>query len=208
MKYPTNCPNCGYLITYLPDSRMIGCSRCGTIIDPLDNWENEKTHDNMIALSGEHIRAGNWDEAISLLTPLSSLVHPADKRVYEFILTAATEDFTAFDISEEKRKLAMKSWDSLDRLNGITSKMIDYSLSKYNTMADQTERITSFVYFFLFTSAVLAVLAAICFVTSHYIMMFLFILGVSGSLGLAGFMFLGGGTGYYGTWSAKNNPFN
>lgn len=207
MRYPTNCPNCNQLIGYDETRLVIGCKYCGTTIDSLDTWDNEHQHAKMIALSGEHIKAGNWNEAIGLLSPISSM-HPSDERIYTYLLTATTKDFSDLDVSEPNRSLARRAWDSLVRLNGgtATPEMNAYSKELFDKQINDLERDSSLTSSFLFGSVCVGILAAICFVLHLYVLTFLMICGVGCCLGLAGLIFLGS-CSPINDWKPNKNPF-
>ncbi len=208
INHSIKCPYCGGLGGYSSIDRNVSCAFCGHVFDALNIWENMKEHDDKMFLAGEHIKAGNWDEVIKVLTPISSLKYPADQRIYIYLLTAATKGFTDYELLDySKRRLAADSWDNLSNLNSITSEMKCYSREKYCREHNQVQNATSRILLWFVIAAIAAIIAAICFVTASYSLTFIFVNGVIGCLIIAALTYAGNIASVNANWNINQNPF-
>ena len=208
MGYPAHCTDCGGLVVYDSSIRAIACRSCGRIYDPLNTWDNQKIHDDMIYLAGEHVKAGNWDEALGLVTHLSTLKHPGDPRIYSYTLIAATKGFSDPDtLDYTKRKLASEAWDKLVRLKSITPEMVVYGQNHYAKRQAEKDYGISRILLWLFLAALSSIIAAIFFVTSQYYYTALFISGVIVSFVMALLKFINSISCHNDSWYANRNPF-
>ena len=139
------------------------CRICGAVYDPQSDQFN-RTYN----LAMGHLLAGNWDQVISMLQPLS-YQYPVEKKLHEAILRAATRDFTDIDMNDaSKRSTASASWDRLVRLNGVTGGMISYSQRRYERHMVELRSRKNNMLVWLFSASFCAFVTAILFNTSHY----------------------------------------
>ena len=186
------CPRCGRTDTYYDHSkRALRCAGCGYEVNRSVKDEEQMKLDNAVYLAAEHNRVGHWDEAIRLLTPLT-LQHPSDTRIYHAIVVAATKGFSDPDmLDSNRRKTAAEAWDSLLRLNAVTSDMNDYRRSIMLKKQSRSQAKTMHIIGWLFLAAFVSIIAAIFFVTAHYFLTFLMSAGVIGCIVMAFLVFVG-----------------
>lgn len=100
---------------------------CGHGVDDRQQQQERAEYQRAVASARSHISVGNWQTAISLLSPLMQN-NPTDTTLYSLTLRAATRDYTDFDMEASSlRSTAHNCWDKLTRLGGIDGNMIRYS---------------------------------------------------------------------------------
>lgn len=159
------CSRCGGTAFHYNRSRMrMECSSCGTPLSDNRQQEQQMQFDRTYAQAMSHILAGNWNQAISLLTPLLNQ-YPTEKKLYLAILQAATADFQDLDMTDpSRRSTACRTWDKLVRLNQVTPEMIRYGRARREAcraqLAHQRKQVlTSLFCIVLFSTLGLAALS-------------------------------------------------
>lgn len=120
------CPRCGGRIYQYDGMRIQNrCRSCGYRVD------------DTLARAGDHLRAGNWNQAVSLLLSLTR-EQPADVRLHQLILRAATKEFRDYEMNDsDLRTAASDAWNRLIRLNGLTGEMLCYSRACYENRMEK-----------------------------------------------------------------------
>ena len=136
------CPRCGSRNYHYDRARIQNrCSGCGHPVDDQQQMQQMMQYDRTLANAGEHLRAGNWNQAVSLIQPLVR-DRPADVRLYQMILKAATREFRDYEMNDPSlRAAASDAWDKLVRLNGLTGEMLHYSRTRYEKHMAKMEAI-------------------------------------------------------------------
>lgn len=102
------------------------CDCCGwPVADPAQE-EQLRRFDQDVDRAVRHLRAGNWYEAVGLLTPLMDQ-QPDEVRLYRLTLQAATENFENLAPQPLMIAPARKSWETLERLRGLDSQALQYA---------------------------------------------------------------------------------
>jgi len=177
------CRRCGCTSSHYNRSRMMYvCDMCGTPVRESGNDQALMQFDRTFATASEHLEAGNWDQAISLISPLTSQ-YPTEKKLYVVILRAATQDFSDFEMQNEIRKnSASDAWDKLIRLRGVTPAMREYRKRGYEIKRDYFLDRKFSMMLWLFAASFCSFVAGILGKQGHYFWMVLFVLGFGGSL--------------------------
>ena len=171
------CRSCGGTDFYYNPTRMrMICRSCMTpYTDPLQDQQLMQ-YDQTCSIAGEHLIAGNWQEVIRILRPLTNQ-HPTDKRLYKALLRAATMDYSDIDMdSEYNRSEASDAWNKLLRLNGIDNDMRAYSARRYQKHRKELLHKRNIFLAWLLGGSAGALSAGILFSSRHY---FLFILALA-----------------------------
>lgn len=121
------CPQCGCPACHYNRSRMRReCDCCGwPVADPAQE-EQLRRFDQDVDRAVRHLRAGNWYEAVGLLTPLMDQ-QPDEVRLYRLTLQAATENFENLAPRPLMIAPARKSWETLERLRGLDGQALQYA---------------------------------------------------------------------------------
>ena len=121
------CPQCGCPVSHYNRNRMRReCDCCGwPVADPAQE-EQLRRFDQDVDRAVRHLRAGNWHEAVGLLTPLMAQ-QPDDIRLYRLTLQAVTEDFENLAPSPLLIVAARNAWDKLERLHGLDARALQYA---------------------------------------------------------------------------------
>ena len=125
MKYR---PHCKYTANSLAQERC-PCNTCYAHIQSHHQQQIQQMmqFDRTVANAKAHLRAGNWNQTVQLLSPLLR-ESPADIRLHRLILQAATKEFHDYEMAESGlRAAASEAWDRLARMNGLTGEMLRYS---------------------------------------------------------------------------------
>lgn len=102
------------------------CDCCGwPVADPAQE-EQLRRFDQDVDRAVRHLRAGNWYEAVGLLTPLMDQ-QPDEVRLYRLTLQAATENFENLAPRPLMIAPARKSWETLERLRGLDGQALQYA---------------------------------------------------------------------------------
>ncbi len=150
------CPYCGSR-TYRYDSTSIQnkCSGCGRPVDEQQQAQARMQYDRTLANARDHLRAGNWNQTVSLVAPMAR-DHPADVQLHRLILQAATREFRDYEMNDSGlRSAASDAWDRLARLNGLTGEMLRYSQTCYAKRREKLEAIRNKFLMYIVIAAVL-----------------------------------------------------
>ena len=160
--------------------------------------------DHTFNLGTEHLKAGHFNEAINLLSPLT-MQCPSDTRLYHGILAAATKDFTDLEMADPNMKnIASDAWDRLTRLDSVSQDMISYARKRFLFQHHTQVNNNQTTVFWLFLGALASIIAGILFVTKHYFLTFLFFCGTIGAIILGVLNFW---ANFDDTKRITNNPF-
>lgn len=153
------CSRCGGTNFHYNRARMRQeCSSCGTPVGDMQQEQQLMQYDRSYAQAMNHLRAGNWDQTISLVRPFLSQ-YPTDKRIYEVMLRAATQDYHDLCMDNAgMRSTASEAWDKLSRLNGLKSEMLRYSRARYDKHVNELLRQRNAILILLFVMAAICVL--------------------------------------------------
>lgn len=121
------CPRCGSRTYHYDRTRIQNrCSGCGYVVGSEEQAQQQMRYDQALANARMHLRAGNWNQAVSLMQPLVQ-ERPADVVLNRLLLQAATQDFQDCQVADQLRfAAAADAWDHLARLNGLTGQMLRY----------------------------------------------------------------------------------
>lgn len=149
------CLHCGGTSFHYNSGRMrMECSSCGTPLNEYALQEQQMQYDRMYSQAMSHLLAGNWDQTISQLKPLTNQ-YPTDKKLYIALLRATTRDFSDIEMQDSnKRAIASDSWDKLVRLRGVTSDMIRYGMNRYERHMFELRRQKNIVLNWLFSVSI------------------------------------------------------
>lgn len=175
MNEPRICRRCGGRhFRYDPRQMAEVCVLCRTPVDTAQRAQLDRS----LALAQEHLRVGNWSEAASTLTSLTSQT-PGDVRLYYGLLRAYTHDFSDVELSSG-RVAAADAWDKLVRLGSLSPEMAQYKRRYLEThkkeFLKQRRKIRSFAllvgvvtplggFFYLSDSSTITLLYLACIVT-------------------------------------------
>ena len=135
------CPVCGSTAYHYNSKRMsMQCSRCGHFLDEDQEQERQMNYDRSFHDALQHIKLGNWDQSLSILNSLKNQ-YPSEKRVYQAMIMAATEEFSVTEVTNTSRKrMAEDAWDKLVRLKGITGPIRAYGQKAYEHHRQKLQR--------------------------------------------------------------------
>ena len=121
------CPQCGCQTYHYNRNRVrLECDSCGHPVDNEQDVQRQMQYDRSLRMAKEHLRAGNWESALSQLNALTSQ-RPADRELYRLIFQAATHDYQDLEMADTgRRRVASDAWDKLARLQGLTDPMVRY----------------------------------------------------------------------------------
>lgn len=170
------CIRCGGTsFHYNRHNMRMECLGCG---HPLDNEENQDhlmEYDRGYVNAMNHLRAGNWDQTISILQPFL-YQYPQDKKLYVAIFRAATEDYQDLLMNDFSRKSrAAEAWNTLLRLNGIVPEMEQYSRSRYEKHMKENFNRRDSIVILLFVTAVFLVFFGIAWNQLHIFLALIFL---------------------------------
>lgn len=170
------CPRCGANHYHYSPARMaLVCDGCGTPIPDPAREQQQQAHDRSYQQALEHLRVGNWDQSISILQGLASQT-PADARIYEALLRAATQNFQDLDLTSSTRRSAARSaWDKLLRLGSCSGTMMDYSRRLARRQHARLETEWNSICKLFQAAGVLLVLAGLCALGDSGGLSFLFV---------------------------------
>ena len=122
------CPQCGGTSNHFSRSRnALVCDTCGSIVQTEAERKADIDFERSMALAGQHLRVGNWDEAKRLIKPFCSS-RPADKQLYLMLLVAVTKAYSDYLVNNEaSRREAFDYWDKLVRLGCVNETMKSYA---------------------------------------------------------------------------------
>lgn len=156
------CPVCGSRSWHYDRASMQNkCDGCGRLVDDRQQNQQLMQYDRTVANARDHLRAGNWHQTVSLLQPLLR-DRPAEVRLHQLILQAATREYRDFEMNDSAlRTAASEAWNRLARLNGLTGEMLRYSQKFY---AKRMEKMTAirnrFLTYVLIASVLILLMSA------------------------------------------------
>ena len=153
------CSRCGCSRFHYNHRRMrMECDSCGAPWYDAGQEQQRMQYDRTYAQAMGHLTAGNWDRALSMLKQLADS-HPTEKRVYQAILQAATQNFQDFRMGNASRKAAARdAWDKLARLRGVSGEMLRYGRQR----REEQNRQKGKMFRWLLAAAGCALLAGLC----------------------------------------------
>lgn len=177
------CSRCGGTSFHYNRSRIrMECSSCGAPLSDDHQQEQQMQFDRTYAQAMAHILAGNWNQAISLLTSLANQ-YPTEKKLYLAILQAATADFQDLDMTDSaRRSTACQAWNKLVRLNHVTPQMILYGRSRRKAFQARMARQRKQVLTWLFLTALFIMLGLTALGTGNVGLAAVWGAGLAGSL--------------------------
>lgn len=127
------CPYCGSRTYHYDRARIQNrCNGCGRPVDDRQQMEQQLQYDRTLANARNHLSAGNWAQAISLLNPLLNQ-RPTDYRLYSAILSAATMNYADYETKDTgMRDWGYYAWDKLERFNRLDDRMRRYGEKRYD----------------------------------------------------------------------------
>lgn len=173
------CEYCGSTRFHYNPSRMkMVCSCCMTPVHDASLDQQLMQYDQTYARARDHLTAGNWQEVINTISPLT-YQYPTDKKLYVALLRAATKDYSDINMEDENRRMeASNAWDKLRRMNGLNSEMRRYSRRRYEKHRDEMLHKRNTVLAWFSGGGIGILTAGILFSSRHY---FFFVLPLIGA---------------------------
>ena len=163
------CEYCGSSrFHYNPSKMKMVCSCCMTPVHDASQDQQLMQYDLAYAKARDHLTAGNWQEVINSVRPLT-YQNPTDKKLYVALLRAATKDYSDIAMEDTSRRTeASNAWDKLRRMNGLNNEMRRYSRRRYEKHRDELlhKRNIALAWFFGVSLGVIA--AGILVLNKHY----------------------------------------
>lgn len=162
------CPLCGHTRAVYRAHGMV-CELCGTPVINEAAEQQSLQYDRDYSSAMQHLRAGNWNQVISLLQPLTNN-RPTDVRLYKALLQASTQDFTVLELYGNAKGVAADAWNKIVRLSGLSGEMAAYSRRVYNArlqrLSSQKQRNTTL----LICASAFALLAVSMFISGNILL--------------------------------------
>lgn len=127
------CPYCGSAASRYNAARGVTqCAVCGHELPDAARDARLREADQTYRLAMEHLRVGNWQRCVDLLTPLCGQ-YPTEPKYYRGIIRAASHDLS--DVSFVTKNVPEKilldraddAWDHLKRLHALDSELRAYA---------------------------------------------------------------------------------
>ena len=170
------CTRCGCASFHYNHNRMrIECDQCGSTLNDPQHEQQLMQYDRIYSFAMEHLEAGNWEQTISIIKPLTHQ-YPTDKKLYMAILRAATHNFGDVAMSNSSlRSAALEAWDKLIRLNGITSELISYNKRRYELHMLELKKKRNTILCYIFAAAVCLMVAGLLLLVRQHFLALIFI---------------------------------
>lgn len=122
------CPVCGCTTNHYSSARIAYvCDRCGYTVSNSEEESKRERFDRAYRKACEHQLVGNYQECLNILLSLQN-DFPAEKKLHQLILRAATHDFEdTGPLDDSRKEAARKAWDRLKRLNALERDALGYS---------------------------------------------------------------------------------
>ena len=161
-----SCTRCGcQSFHYNRRLASMECDSCGAKLHDPQQDQQLMQYDRTYAQAESHLLVGNWDQALSLLRPLTNQ-YPTDQRLYLGILRAATHNYQDVTLENASNKaIASDAWDKLVRLNCITAARVVYSKRRHNIKMREIKNKRNRLLWLIFLSVFCLIAAGICYET-------------------------------------------